>query len=377
MSVPAPKHSGLTMSAHRRMVANNTRLENWKLVRRSCKILLLLSVGVVAAGVASPAGWAATASVETDEFGDRFLTYRADPGETNDLTASWSATGSATGTVTILDNGATIVAGTGCNAVTQHEVECPSIFDTDVLLDDGDDRATTTTRFLVDGGAGADTIEGSFAGGYAAFGGPGNDTLIGASLADGLFGGSGDDTLLGHEDNDIFFPGPGNDIVDGGPGRDHVSLYDASSPVTIDLVAETVMGQGNDTVSSIEDAQGSRFGDVFVGDARDNFFISGPGADVAFGGGGADVLMGGSQSEENPGDDRLYGGAGNDHLLGSSGADLLRGGLGRDRLQGGAGNDYLRARDGERDALFGALGVDRATTDSIDAVRGVETRLIQ
>lgn len=65
-------------------------------------------VGALAAAFFAPAAWPATASVTT-EFGDRFLTYRADPGEANNLTASQSA-----GTVTITDVGATIVAGAGC-----------------------------------------------------------------------------------------------------------------------------------------------------------------------------------------------------------------------------------------------------------------------
>ena len=163
-------------------------------------------------------------------------------------------------------------------------------------------------------------------------------------------------------------PGRGDDLVDGGAGSDTLSMFDAPAPLTINLRTGTATGEGTDSLTSIEGANGSRFGDTFIGNSEANGFGGLGGADVAYGGGGPDSLNGG----DAPGTDRLYGGAGNDILRGFQGADLLRGGLGHDTLEGGPGDDYLRARDGMFDRVRGEAGFDRATVDSIDAVTAVE-----
>jgi len=320
-------------------------------------------VGVAAALAAAflaPAAWPATASVEFTWF----LTYQAAPGEANHVTAIRSATGA----VTITDPGAIIVAGPGCNAVTDHEVHCPGNLETTLLLGDLDDTSTSSGNrtFRVEGGPGADTITGSFGFFHSAFGGPGNDTLIGGPSFDALYGGEGADSLIGHEGDDILLPGQGDDNVDGGPGSDSIDMHQAAGPVRIDLPAGTATGQGNDSLISIERAHGSRHGDVFIGDAKANVFFAWGGADVAYGAGGPDFLNGDLEA------DLIHGGSGSDTLLGGQGRDLLRGYLGRDKLRGGPHNDYLRARDGSRDALDGGTGIDRATTDPIDTVIAVE-----
>jgi Ca2+-binding RTX toxin-like protein len=328
-------------------------------IRRRRSTLLCTVAGALAAAFLAPAAWPATASVVSGGF----LTYQAAPGEANNVTASRSTTG----TVTITDLGAIIVAGSGCNAVTDHEVQCPAIRETWLNLYDLDDTSTSTGRtFTVEGGPGADTITGSFDFFHVAFGGTGNDTLIGGPSFDVLWGQAGADSLIGHEGDDDLQGGQGDDDLDGGPGSDRTDMHNAPAPVRIDLPAGIATGHGNDSLISIEDAHGSRHGDVFIGNAKANLFFGWTGPDVAYGAGGPDFLSG------DDGADLLRGGPGSDTLLGGQGPDLLRGDLGRDKHLGGPGPDYLRARDGRRDALNGGRGIDRAKRDSIDAVTGVE-----
>jgi hypothetical protein len=60
------------------------------------------------------------ATVSVDDSGG--LLYEAALGEVNDLEVS-----EAGGTVTIIDSGAVITAGAGCNQVSSHEVTCSGV----------------------------------------------------------------------------------------------------------------------------------------------------------------------------------------------------------------------------------------------------------
>jgi uncharacterized repeat protein (TIGR01451 family) len=129
---------------------------------------------------------------------------------------------------------------------------------------------------------------------------------------------------------------------------------------------------------------GSAFGDTIYGLERSDLLRGLDGADCLWGGEGNDVLDG------DGGDDRLWGGNGRDRLVGGDGSDLLYGGLkrdiliggvgddfispgtGRDLVRAGAGNDVINARDGSRDVVECASGVDRVTVDRRDRVRGCE-----
>ena len=92
------------------------------------------------------------------------------------------------------------------------------------------------------------------------------------------------------------------------------------------------------------------------------------GYDVLLGRGGNDRVAGGWQK------DRLFGGPGADRLAGGPNADYVKGEAGHDTLLGESGDDLLLGRDGERDDIWGGQGVDTATLDAIDRVRGVERR---
>lgn len=123
-------------------------------------------------------------------------------------------------------------------------------------------------------------------------GGPGNDRIIGSSLADVLRGDGGDDDLRGRG---------GDDEIDGGSGAD--TLYGQGG-------ADTIYGRVGD--------------DLIFGGAGPDDLRGGAGSDQIHGEVGRDVLRGGE------GADFLYGGDGNDRLSGGNDSDLMAGGLGDD-----------------------------------------------
>lgn len=164
--------------------------------------------------------------------------------------------------------------------------------------------------------SGSDTING----------GSGNDRLEGGNGIDVLKGDSGKDTLLGGAGADILNGGSGNDVMIGGSGRDTASYAGASKGVSVSLAktyAQNVGGSGTDTITLVENLEGSRFSDKLSGNAVDNF---------------------------------LYGGSGNDVVSGGAGSDTLSGGLGKDKLIGGSNADYFLF-----DSPLGAGNIDVIT----------------
>jgi len=138
----------------------------------------------------------------------------------------------------------------------------------------------------------------------------GDDTLKGGSGLDTLDGGAGDDTLFGGADADVLRGGDGlHDIVD----------YSdvAANGVKVDLEAGTATGNGDDTLSEIEDIRGSAQDDTLTGDTSVN---------TIYGGAGADIIEGGEKSLFSSDGDLLYGEDGDDTLRGDAGEDILYGG---------------------------------------------------
>ena len=196
----------------------------------------------------------------------------------------------------------------------------------------------------VEGGSGNDEIVGDQSGNILN-GNAGNDTVRGGAGTDSLNGGDGDDTLEG---------GAGNDAMNGGEGTDWADYASAGSGgvgVQVNLTTGSATGDGNDTLSGIENASGSSFADSLRGDAGNNVLNGRGGNDAIQGLAGDDTINGG------PGVDELGGGAGDDSLAGGSGADALRGGGGNDTLQGGPGADTLMGMKGD-DSLSGNAGKD-------------------
>jgi Ca2+-binding RTX toxin-like protein len=269
---------------------------------------LATAVGAVITLAIAPAAQAANVSAPepTTAGTPRVLTYAAVAGEVNAPTFTREG-----GNVVVRDPSATLVAATPCTAPDVHTVTCPDaptrITQLSVTLDDGNDSALVNIPDVstsVNGGAGNDTITGSDGGA---------DTIDGANNEDTISGRAGDDTLVdGVDDNapnhmsggagdDVFRGSSGADQFDGGPGFDTVTYAnrgaDAASGVTVTLSNGSAIGAGapgeNDSMSAIENLQGTAKNDTLTGDDGPNTILGLDGDDTITGGGGPDVLYGG------------------------------------------------------------------------------------
>jgi trimeric autotransporter adhesin len=233
----------------------------------------------------------------------------------------------------------------------------------------GDDR--------LDGGTGDDTLEG----------GGGNDNLLAGAGNDTLDGGGGDDALLAGDGNDTLRGGMGLNAVDGGAGTDTISYDNAAAGVRIDLMNRRAEGAGRtDSLLGIENAIGSGFDDILIGDLTENTLVGGAGDDVLADalGVGADALDGGEGNDTASYADASIvsggvkvdlaiggpqspqrGGAADtlisiENLIGSWASDVLKGDGGANRLMGSEGGDILMGRGGD-DILDGGNGFDMAS----------------
>ncbi len=144
------------------------------------------------------------------------------------------------------------------------------------------------------------------------------ETLTGSAGPDILNGLGGNDVLNGADGNDMLAGGVGDDNLNGGNGVDTVTYAAAAAGVTVSLAltaAQDTLGDGLDTLASIENLIGSSFNDTFIGDAGSNRLEGSAGNDTLKGADGADTLLGGD------GDDLLEGGLGDDQLIGGAGTN--------------------------------------------------------
>lgn len=180
----------------------------------------------------------------------------------------------------------------------------------------------------VQGGASADTVEGSNAA-ETLSGGDGADSLSGFGAADRLLGGAGDDSIDG---------GAGADTMIGGAGND---TYRADT--SLDRIEEGA-GRGNDLVAA--------WANFSLSDEVEQLVLLGAAA-RGTGNAGHNVISG------NGLDNLLIGRAGNDLLRGNAGADTLRGDEGADTLLGGAGEDvFMLAHHGSIDRVLDGEAAD-------------------
>lgn len=149
----------------------------------------------------------------------------------------------------------------------------------------------------------------------------------------------------GNTADNILYAGAGNNVLNGLGGTDTASFLYASAAVTVSLAsasAQSTGGSGSDTLTNMENLEGSNYNDTLTGNTA------------------ANVLQGGL------GNDTLNGAAGNDTLNGGAGTDTLVGGTGNDTylLGRGYGSDSITENDataGNVDmALFGAdIAIDQ------------------
>lgn len=196
-----------------------------------------------------------------------------------------------------------------------------------------------------------------------------NDNLFGSSETDYLFGGKGTDTLTGNDGQDYLSGDQGADILDGGTNEagvkngDYADYTSSSQAIDVSLFeGEGFEGDAaGDTLTNIENVNGSLFDDYIEGDNTANLLSGNNGDDEIVGLGGNDLLFGGK------GDDILSGDGGDDILTGGLGADLLEGGEGFDTA------DYSQASEGVLINMpFGGLGGEALGDeyDSIEAIQG-------
>ena len=280
----------------------------------------------------------------------------------------------------------------------------------------GDDTFAATgnlaalIRITVDGGAGADTLNGS----------NGIDILLGGDGRDVVDGNQGDDTAFLGDGADTFQwdPGDGSDTVEGQAGQDILLFNGSNSSETMDISANGPRVRLTRNIGNVamdtDDVESLQVNPIGGADTLTVNDISGTDVTAvstdlaAFGGGsdqaadsvivnatnGDDVVVVNGQNRNvditglsavvsatgaTPSDDRLTvnalggadvvdasavrantaqlslnGGARDDVLIGGEGDDIITGGDGDDVLLGGPGNDVLDGGDGDDIEIDGA-----------------------
>ena len=157
---------------------------------------------------------------------------------------------------------------------------------------------------------------------------------------DRMFGSTSNDRLNGGPGDDVLAPGQGDDEANGGGGRDTFLILSGARTITrTDLFEGTSLGQGNDTLSSIENLLILPDRDHKIrADAQPNSIVTGNGIDVISGGAGNDTIDSGGED---------------DFVVGGPGQDLIFAGDGRNVMLSGSA-----ARQGVSDTYLGGEGFD-------------------
>ena len=205
-----------------------------------------------------------------------------------------------------------------------------------------DEVRTSLARYALT--ANVETLRGMSATGQWLIGNDLANIVVGLGGADRLYGADGNDSMAGGDGDDRLYGGEGNDQLNGGNGVDTASYVDAGAGVTVSLAItrmQNTQGAGTDTLTAIENLEGSGHADILTGSAGTNRIDGGAGADQVFGGAGDDVLVGSDRA--------------------AAAFDLLDGSTGRDTaLYAGLRADYAITRVGDevRVAAAGASGYD-------------------
>ncbi|HET9637818.1 MAG TPA: calcium-binding protein [Allosphingosinicella sp.] len=207
------------------------------------------------------------------------------------------------------------------------------------------------------------------------FTGTGNgiaNEMNGGTTGDTFYGGAGNDILNGNDGDDLLYGEGDNDVLNGGSGIDAMAGGDGSDTYIVDGAGDTVTEaamEGTDQVlvslssytmtAHVENMTFTGAGNFQgTGNNLNNELTGLAGDDTLNGAGGGDVLNGGL------GDDVLSGGDGDDILLGGAGADILT---------GGGGGDGYRFAPGDTGAGSGADRIEdfACSYDKVD-LRGID-----
>jgi len=313
--------------------------------------------GSIVLGAASAAD-AATVAVE-----DGTAVFRAAPGEVNNVRAGTLAARD-TMTLKVIDTGAPLTPGPGCQRLDPNSVWCPEsipLLPLVVWADDREDQVVVNDGLIrvvtVHGQRGDDTVQ--------VGNGVGSPAL--------LDGGQGDDTLTTHEN------GEGPPVLRGGPGADVLTMNEHGT-------AQAFGGDGNDRIIYNTTSLGSI---LDGGDGKDTYtFLQSFQLDAIVPGRGVDTLDETRWPFElglefdlsvcprcvqrvigTPNDDHITGDGDAQEILGAGGNDILDGGGGHDAIAGQDGDDTITSRDGVRDTVTCGDGTDSVTADRRDLVR--------
>lgn len=211
------------------------------------------------------------------------------------------------------------------------------------------------------------------------WGNSGNNILVGrtSDVANHLYGGLGDDTyVITAKDVVVENAGEGIDTVI----IDHVDEVSSATQWfnVSDYANVENLSLGNnlslDLYFSGSNNEGA-FNANLRGNAGDNRLVGNGFSNELRGGGGNDTLVGGERELNTSyatGRDYLYGEEGNDLLqAGSGGADLY-GGTGNDTLEGGTGNDDFHYARGDGQDTIESKGYGVSTRDRVIFAAGID-----
>ncbi|MEY4756814.1 MAG: hypothetical protein RJA34_1712 [Pseudomonadota bacterium] len=266
--------------------------------------------------------------------------------------------------------------------------------ESDTINKSGD--TSTTTRYVIRGSAG-------------------NDTITGHGGVDVIFGDGGANTIDAGAGNDLIFVGNGADTIDGGAGSDKLVITLAGQesnigPKAYGALIQSQVGNWTSTgfvATATTDAYQIRVGDNGIkvtdavtnrnttatniealqiryeqNDSRDDIpvLFGTAGNDTLSGSATGGILAGGAGNDTlnagdvggglfgGSGDDTLNGGLDSDALFGDAGVDILNGGAGDDVLVGGAGDDTLNGDAGLDTAIFVTAGTGNGTGVAVGSV---------
>ncbi|HZG10010.1 MAG TPA: calcium-binding protein, partial [Allosphingosinicella sp.] len=143
----------------------------------------------------------------------------------------------------------------------------------------------------------------------------GIENVVGSGLGDTIYGDDGDNRIA---------PGAGNDIVDGRGGSDTIDYSAARAPVEVRLDQGRTYEQGTGKLRLELTPNNSIFGTLVWADDHSASVDQFTGIENAVGSAFDDILVG------DGGSNRLEGGGGNDRIDGGAGADSMLGGTGND-----------------------------------------------